>query len=403
MGSAQEKSNLIGNDRIQFGVYGQFWLRYTDLNPGTQIRGEATNQVTDISIRRLRIAAKAKISNEVYFFLSLGGNNYNQRNDKQSPIGLLDLYAEYRPSEVLQIGFGKSSWQGLSRWNIRSAKTQLSLDSPLFIFTTLNKSDDLGRSFGAWIKGQWKKWDYRLVANQPYFIELAKENGVDFATDKPQVKWSSYLKYQFFEIESNHTAYSTGTYLHKKRVMNLGAGFMFQKDAMQNSVNGVTQEYYNMRHLAVDFFFNAPLSIESKQSITAFLGYYNYNFGPNYYRNIAADNIATGENDQVSFNGPGNGFPMLGTGETLYSQFGYSFPFKSYFLQPNIAIQLSDWDILQDYMLTYDLGVNLYLNGQNNKLSLGIQFRPIFYENQPEIIQKSEYKGMAVLQYQIGF
>ncbi|MGB0776390.1 MAG: porin [Flavobacteriaceae bacterium] len=402
-GFTQEKSKPFDTDRIQFGVYAQLWLRHTDLNPGTLIRREPHNQVTDVSVRRLRIAAKAKISNEVYFFLSLGGNNYNQRNDKQSPIGLLDLYAEYRPNDLFQIGLGKSSWQGLSRWNIRSAKTQLSLDSPLFIFTTLNKSDDLGRSFGAWIKGQWRKWDYRVVANQPYYTEIAKENGVDFSTNKPHIKWSGYLKYQFFETESNHTAYSTGTYLHHKKILNLGGGFMFQKNAMQNSMGGIVQHYYNMSHYAVDFYYNTPLSTGSKKSITAFLGYYNYDFGPGYYRNIAADNIATGENENVSFNGPGNGFPMLGTGGTIYTQFGYSFPVSNYFLQPNLAVQLSNWDLLQDYMATYDLGINFYLNGQNNKLSLGVQFRPIFFENQPGIIEKSKYKSMAVLQYQIGF
>ena len=49
---AQEKKKL--KPVIKWNVTSQIWLRYSDLNAGSLVNGEATNSFTDISIRRLR-------------------------------------------------------------------------------------------------------------------------------------------------------------------------------------------------------------------------------------------------------------------------------------------------------------------------------------------------------------
>jgi hypothetical protein len=44
-------------------------------------------------------------------------------------------------------------------------------------------------------------------------------------------------------------------------------------------------------------------------------------------RNIGANNPATGvDPDEASFNGPGNAYPLVGTGKTFYVQAGFLFP-----------------------------------------------------------------------------
>ena len=93
---------------------------------------------------------------------------------------------------------------------------------------------------------------------------------------------------------------------------------------------------------------------------------------------------------------------MMGTGSTLFFQLGYLVTNKknNNKIQPNIAIQYSDFDALDDNMIVYDLGVNCYFKGHNNKLTFGYQNRPVYqYINNQ--LKVDERKGMFIMQYQI--
>jgi hypothetical protein len=398
---------LIGQEKktfkptINWNVNAQVWLRYSDLNEGSLVNGEATNSFTDVSIRRLRIPISSQITPKIYAYVGLGGNNYNFK-EKTFALKVLDIYAEYRFNKSLEIGFGKSGWRGLARLNNRSYKSLMGLDSPLFSLNTVNKTDDLGRMFGVWFKGQTGKFDYRLTFNRSFAVTLVPNNKIDFANNRPRILTSSYLKYQFFEHESNKSAYATGTYLQAKKVFNIGAGFQFQEKAMSGGDALLAgTNLYDMKHWAVDSFLNLPLNNDG--AITAYLGYYDYNFGENYIRNIGANNPTNGGGS--SFNGAGVAFPMIGTGTTWYSQLGYAFK-KSKVLsypmviQPNVAIQSSNWDALNEQMTVYDFTVNFLMNGnQGRKLSLGYQHRPVF---DAATIKQKEYEGMFVVQYQVS-
>ena len=386
---------------IKWNMTAQIWMRYSDFNEGSLINNELTPSFFDISLRRLRIPISSQITPKIYAYSILGGNNYNFKN-KTFSVEVLDLYVEYSFSKALEMGVGKSGWQGLNRWNIRSSKTMMGLDSPLFTLNSVEKNDDLGRLFGAWIKGQVGKFDYRIAFNRPFLITKAPNGEVNFSNNKPRVKTSSYIKYQIFEHESNKSAYQIGTYGNSKKVFNVGAGFQFQEKAMSDGdalANGTN--FYNIKHWAMDSFLNLPLN--NNGAITAYLGYYDYNFGKNYIRNVGANNPTT--SGGTDFNGAGVAFPMIGTGTTWYMQFGYGFPKTKIMnfpvvVQPNIAIQTSDWDALNSQMTVYDFTVNFLLNGKHGtKVSFGYQHRPIF---DATTIQNKGYKGMAVIQYQIS-
>ena len=386
---------------IKWNIRAQLWMRYSDLNEGSLIQGEPTSEFYDISIRRLRIPIYSQLTPKIFFYAILGGNNYNFKK-KDISLEILDLYAEYSFAEFFEVGFGKSGWQGLSRWNIRSNKTLMGLDSPLFPLNSVEKNDDIGRLFGAWIKGQAGKFDYRLAFNRPYFVSVIPNGEVNFANNKPRLKTSTYVKYQFFEHESNKSAYQVGTYVQNKKVFNIGAGYQFQSKAMSDGDALLpTTNFYDMEHWAVDSFLNLPLS--NDDAITAYLGYYDYDFGKDYLRNVGANNPTSGGG--LDYNGAGVAFPMIGTGTTWYMQFGYAFKETkllgdSYVIQPNIAIQSSNWDALNDQMTVYDFTVNFLMNGNHsNKISIGYQHRPIF---DSQTIKNKGYKGMAVLQYQIS-
>ncbi len=403
--SGKLKINLDeeGKTYIKGSLRGQFWARYYDTNPGSSVNGDPTGSITDFSIRRVRMNVSAQLTPKLFVYSLFGSNNINTKTEKSFNFDLLDFYAEYDFNKAISVGMGKSSWDGLNRWYVRSSKSLMALDAPLFSLLTVNKNDDLARGLGAWAKGQLGKFDYILSVKSPgaYGVE-ATEGKVDFALNDTKMRTSGYLKYEFLDNESNKTAYSggTGTYLGKKKLLNLGAGFMVQPDMTSQLINGV-EEYYDFKNWAVDVFLDLPLN-NREDALTSYLGFYSNDFGPNYIRNLGANDIA--DLSGSSFNGGGNDFPMMGTGETVFFQLGYLLPkFKkiTHRIQPNIAVQYSDFEALDDPMVTYDLGINYYIKGHDNKLTLGYQDRPIFNENDLGEIKKTSRRGMVVLQYQI--
>jgi len=387
--------------QLTWNITSQIWLRYSDLNEGSTINEEITDDYTDVSIRRLRIPVSSQITPKIFAYAIFGGNNYSARNESFA-IEVLDLYLEYSFDKAVEVGMGKSGWQGLNRWNIRSSSTMMGLDSPLFTLNSVEKNDDLGRLLGAWIKGQIGKFDYILSFNRPLTVTNIPEGEVNFSNNRPRIKTATYVKYQFFEHESNKSAYQVGTYAQTKKVLNIGAGYQFQPKAMSDGDAALpTTTFYDMKHWAIDSFANLPL--QNNAAITAYLGYYNYNFGKNYIRNVGANNPTTGGG--TDFNGAGVAFPMIGTGTTWYLQFGYAFPETKLFnhrmiVQPNIAIQTSDWDALNSQMTVYDVAVNFLMDGKHGrKITLGYQHRPIF---DAATLQQKNYKGMLVLQCQFS-
>lgn len=379
----------------------QLWARYFDTNPGTTINGESASNVFDISIRRLRMGVSAQLSPKLYVYSLFGGNNINVKTENNFQFKALDLYAEYEFVKEFSLGMGKSGWDGLNRWNVRSSKSLMAVDAPLFSLLTVNKDDDSARGLGIWFKGQINKFDYILSLKDPIQFGVdSKEGVVDFAKNKPRKRTAAYVKYEFLDNESNKTAYSggTGTYIGKKNILNFGIGFMNQPKMTSQLINGV-EKFYDFNNWAIDLFYDAPLNKEKGTAITSYIGYNNNDFGPNYVRNLGANDITSGG---TSFNGSGNDFPMMGTGNTLFFQFGYLLPKtkSTTRFQPNIAIQYSDFDALDDKMIVYDLGINAFIKGHDNKLSLGYQNRPIF-KNVNNQLKVDERKGMIVLQYQI--
>jgi len=390
-----------GETYVKASVRMQLWTRYFDTNPGTTINGENVANVFDVSVRRLRMGIEAQLTPKLYVYTLFGGNNINSLSEKDFQFEVLDLYAEYEFAKEFALGFGESGWEGLSRMNVRSSLSLLTLDAPLFNLLTVNKNDDIARGLGIWAKGQVGKFDYIFSLKNPVqFGVTAKEGTVDYALNKPRKRTTGYVKYEFLDNESNKSAYSggTGTYLGTKSLLNLGAGFMHQSKMTSQLVNN-EEKFYDFNNWAVDLFYDAPLNEEKGTAITSYLGFFSTDFGPDYIRNVGANDITSGG---TSFNGSGNDFPMMGTGNTVFFQFGYLLAKakNNIQFQPNISVQYSDFDVLDDAMVVYDLGVNCYFKGHGNKLSLGYQNRPVF-QNINDQLKVDERKGMFVLQYQI--
>ena len=94
------------------------------------------------------------------------------------------------------------------------------------------------------------------------------------------------MEYQFLDSESNLLPFKVGTYLGTKRVFNIGAGFYSQPEGTRSSVNGTVTKH-NVNLMSVDAFLDMPIGKKEKNTaITVYSGFFKYNFGPNYLRNI---------------------------------------------------------------------------------------------------------------------
>ncbi len=390
------------NTYVQASLRAQFWARYAEMNPGTTVNGEPVKNAFDFSVRRVRFGLSAQLSPKLFVYSLWGGNNINARTEKDFDFDVLDLNAEYSFSTAIALGVGEHAWEGLSRWTVRSSKSLMALDAPLFSLLTVNKNDDLARGLGVWLKGQVGKFDYVAALKKPVNFGVApQENVVDFGLNNSRMRTSAYLKYEFLEDESAKTAYSggTGTYLGKKKLLNLGAGFLYQPQ-MTSTVKDRDTVFYDFNNWAVELFYDAPVGKTS--ALTFYLGYFHTDFGPGYIRNLGPNDYTEGG---TSFNGSGIDFPMMGTGNTWFFQFGYFLGWPDTEnrrgLQPNIAVQYSDFEKLTEPVLVLDIGINVYFGDHSNKLTLGYQDRPVYRLSTNADLSVAERKGQWVLQYQI--
>ncbi len=153
-------------------------------------------------------------------------------------------------------------------------------------------------------------------------------------------------------------------------------------------------------------FYDMPIDESKGNAITAYAAFSDNDYGKNYVRNVGAMNPANGTNGAGSFNGAGSAFPMIGTGNTLFGQFGYLFPKdmlgNAGTLQPYASLQYSDFELFNDPMVMYEFGANWLIEGHRYKMSANYQSRPVFFQTNATEYTSASRKGMVVMQFQIS-
>ncbi|MBT2163532.1 hypothetical protein [Zobellia barbeyronii] len=391
-------------------MYTQLWMRMNENNPGSTISEAPEHYTYDVSVRRFRLGFQAQVSDRLWVYSQFGINNLNYQSPRGTSLDLLDAYAEYEVTKSLFIGAGKTAWTGLSRYSAPNTSKLLTNDLLLLALPTDGEADDLIRKLSVYTKGKLGRLDYRIVASKPFLSsnnsdaeEEPEENIAKFNDRMKGGIYSTYLKWEFWDAEANRIPFSNGTYLGEKKILSIGIGGEYQNDALSTTKND-TEVFHNMVLWSIDAFLDLPIDTAKKTAITAYLGYFTYDFGPNYIRNTATNNTTlTLDNSQASFNGPGNAFPSVGSGNSIYMQMGYLFPSMGrtkYYgkLQPYAAVQYSDFDRLNEPMTYYDLGINWFLKDHLSKFSLSLQNRPI-YNSTDQGLEVDSRKWSAVLQY----
>ncbi|HTJ52192.1 MAG TPA: hypothetical protein VL443_22175 [Cyclobacteriaceae bacterium] len=431
------KLNDDGSHFIKATFSNQVWFRFNDSNPGTMSLGEKANQTFDIGLRRTRVQLYGQLTDHVTFYFQFGQNNFNylsgqtaaNNGNRKFQVFFHDALTEYRVkkgSDLLFIGGGLTIANGLSRFSQPSISTIMSLDVPVFAQATVDQTDQFSRKLSAYLRGQLGRLDYRLVLSDPFPVTsngsaapaLSTTNAT-FATIGHHKQYQGLFLWNFFDKESHTTPYMTGTYLGKKKVLNLEAGFITQKNATMTGDGIAAPKFYDMNLWSVAVFYDTPLNQEKGTALNAYAGYFSTDYGQNYLRYNGTMNPATagtaGTTPLATVGNPANGgafgnaFPMFGTGQVIYAQAGYLLK-KDLLgegngtLMPYVTLQSAKYDRLDKQMNVYDVGINWLIKGHTSKISLDYQNRPVYGPGAGnELVRSSTRKSSVVLQYQIFF
>ena len=424
--------NPEGTKYMRFIAWNQIWMRSSQMNPGTMIGDEGISTQEDIGLRRLRLLAYAQISPRYMIVTHIGINNQTFINGgaassagtggygagKKPGLFFHDAWNEYAlvlPKESkpfsLSVGGGLHYYMGLSRMTMSSTLNYMTIDAPIFNWPLIENSDQFARQIGIFAKGKYNKFEYRFSLNKPFATNQAitdvplAENAV--AVDNSNnAKWSKagYVEYQFFDKESNFLPFKVGSYLGTKKMFNLGAGFYTAPSATKTSVNGVIEKH-PINLFAADAFLDLPVGNKAKKmAVTAYSVLFDYDFGPNYLRNIGIMNEGVADptfTDSRALAGSGNLQPMIGTGTIWYTQAGFLLPNKAekpkVRIQPFAAYTYKDFDALDKSSSQFDLGTNFFLDGHHAKITAQYSNRPVYLAKD----NIDSYKGEFLLQLQI--
>lgn len=424
--------NPEGSKYMRFIVWNQIWLRSTELNPGTNIGDESVDNFQDAGLRRLRVLAYAQISPRYMILTHIGINNQTFINGgaagtagtggygagKKPGLFFHDAWNEYAvvlPQESkpfsLSIGAGLHYYMGLSRMTMSSTLNYLTVDAPIFNWPLIENSDQFARQMGLFAKGKYDRFEYRFSLNKPFAtnqtpVNVTSELNARAVDNNNSAQWSKagYVEYQFLDKESNFLPFKVGSYLGTKKMFNIGTGFYTAPSATQTYVNGVKKEH-PINLLSGDVFLDMPVGAkEKKMAITAYSVFYDYDFGPNYLRNVGIMNEGitqpnyTGSPDLA---GPGNLQALIGSGNIWYTQAGILLPNKN--AKPKVRIQpfgaytYKNFDALDKSSNQFDIGANFFLDGHHAKITTQYSTRPVY--TNPSAIDSN--KGELIVQLQI--
>jgi hypothetical protein len=412
------KLDSTGNHYLKWTFMNQVWVRYNESNPGTTVLGEKSDRTTDFGLRRTRIQFFGQLTDHVFFYTQFGQNNFNflsqNAGNRKLQVFFHDALGEYRVwknNDRLKLGAGLTITNGLSRFSQPGVSSIMTTDVPVFAQATVDQTDEFSRKLSVYGRGQIGKVDYRLIVSDPFPVTTSGQTqpvlneDATFSTRGHHHQYQGLLIYNLLDKEPHATPYMTGTYLGKKKVFNIEAGFIIQQKATwSRQTTGADTVYHPMNLWSVALFYDAPVH-ERGNAVSAYAGFFSYDFGPQYLRYNGIMNPANGILNGPYSGSQGNSFPMFGTGQIFYGQAGYLFRKdllgESGTLMPYVSVMAADFDKLKDQVHVWNLGLNWLMKGHNTKLSLDYQRRP-YFKNE-EGLTKAGEKGQLVMQYQVYF
>lgn len=343
--------------------------KYFRLITWAQVQASYNNNVaedqskTNFNLRRARAILYAQLNEDFLILTHLGLNSLNANNLSPTGTGeasqffLHDVIAQYRVAPTHYLGGGLHYYNGISRLNNQGTLNFLTMDNNRQSWATLGLSDQFARHLGFYAKGEFGKLHYRVSVNDAITNSLDARDAQEgqavyggrrlLGSKKAGKTYAGYFEYNFLDMESNFLPYKVGTYLGAKKVFNLGAGFFTHPSGAAILADNETKgEDVNI--FAVDAFYDTPIG-ENGAAFTAYATYQHNDYGTNYLYNA------------------------YGTGSMTYAHVGYVIPGtigKKTKLQPYAAAALNSYDAVKDNRNIFNIGTNIYLSGNNSKLTL---------------------------------
>jgi len=380
----------------------QIWTRYiwNDPDPmGNDMGGDF-----DLSVRRTRAIFYTSLFDKVFMYTQLGADGMSFKN-QGNPVGsLYNAETEYIFSkEKFHLGFGLTTWNGLSRYNNSRLLEFLVVDNPGFAYPLGGRNDRLGRQLGIYAKGTLGKLHYRTSIAKPFQTGVSESNYPNQLTERltNNFAYKGYFSWQFLEKEATLLPYMTMNNLGRSKMLNVGGGFYYHPKAMiQPATSGY--KYPDIILVALDAFLDMPLANGS--AITSYLSYNNYNFGDKYLRSAGAINVSTANTTTALKQGIGNSEWEVGTGQIVRGELGYLLRGKGMKnrFQPYGAFSWKDFDALDESSLQFDLGINWLMYAHHLKWTIQYSSRPIYNSVGGKELW-ADSKGQLTLQTQIYF
>lgn len=401
-----------GTHFVQAGFVNQTWLRYMKANANSTYFGQPVDELYDIGLRRTRFVMMGQLSDRVFFYTQFGQNNFSLASPREIGAFFHDATLEYTllPKEQLIMGAGLTGTGGPARYSNASVSSSLTMDLPLYQQATNGTTDQFIRKLSLYAKGRIGSFDYRAVVSRPMAIqqsglfepEIAEERST-FAHDLAEPQLHGYFRWQFWEPERIRTPYHKGTYLGKKKVLNVGLGGLYQSDAMWHSNVAGDTVYENLLMANVDAFMELPLPKQT--ALTAYLSLMHYDYGQNYLRMVGPMNPLNFRSGRENSWGGGNAAPLIGTGQIAFAQLGYLFPQVGEWttrFQVYADGQFSDFEVLDAGMGIYNAGLNAFVHGHKTKFTLNYQSYPVIGFSSSGDTRRQSRSWNAVLQFQVA-
>ena len=388
---------------VGFAASGQVWGRYTRLNPGSVVNGREQESAYDLTIRRYRMKIYGQYSSKIAYTLSFGNNNLNAAKKEHGAPKLLDAYATFNWNKSISVGMGKSAWTGLSRYAAPATSSALGADIQFIAMPFINYADDLLRKLSVFVAGQKGKLDYRVALAKPYVpsrVSSLTEEVAQIAPYASDYQLSSYVKLQFRDRETQKSPFVAATYLGDKDILNIGIGMFYQPKATCSLVNTDTS-YYSARSFAVDLFYEHP--VLQKTVLTFYTAYFHHELGPNFVRQVGANNPAEDYSTSAFINGKGNSALVTGTGHIYFFQGGVLRRFNRKGIQVYGSCANSSLEALDRSITQWETGINYLLDGHRSKFTLGYQNWPLVKKvNDQGSVHERRYAIIVQYQFKIG-
>lgn len=349
------KLNEDGSKYVRFITWHQVWATFS---------ANADDEVAmDLQLRRSRFLAYAQVSPRFLILTHFGLNSLSRSGLDglgalpQAQLFMHDAWVEYQVfKNALYIGGGLHYWNGISRLSSNSTLNFMTMDAPRFNWPSIGTTDQFARHLGIYAKGQLGRLDYRVSVNEAIANTLDMQRGLKPGVDTAVYLnqggkvYNGYVNYQFLDKESNKLPYMVGTYIGKKKILNLGAGWSYHPNGSTSLDENLGEVRHDVLLWSADLFYDVPVG-QKGAALSVYGAFYDFDFGPNYR--------LTGNSDLVA------------TGNVYYGQIGYALPvFSKGQFMPYVEASLRQIEAVDASANTIGIGLNYFILDHNAKITL---------------------------------